>query len=71
MTQTYYFVEFAAPVHHNVHVFEQSGACMNTQSKEVNLLKRIKTADGWYFFPAALTAIYSFLPGIPDFKTCS
>jgi len=29
---------------------------MNTQSKEVNLLKRIKTADGWYFFPAALTA---------------
>ena len=44
---------------------------MNTQNKEVNLLKRIKTADGWYFFPAALTAIYSFLPGIPDFKTCS
>ena len=28
---------------------------MNTQSKAVNLLKRVKTADGWYFFPVART----------------
>ena len=28
----------------------------NTESKEVNLLKRIKTENDWYFFPVALTA---------------
>ena len=28
----------------------------NTESKEVNLLKRIKTDGGWYFFPVALTS---------------
>jgi integrase/recombinase XerD len=28
----------------------------NTENKEVNLLKRIKTENGWYFFPVALTA---------------
>jgi hypothetical protein len=29
---------------------------MNTQSKAVNLLKRVKTADGWYFFAVARVA---------------